>query len=276
MSDALDAFYAISVNPGQIVVLWLVNGAPSGVLLKTSQKAFLVDPAGAISGSDVNKVQRLDVLLITHEHSDHFQKSATLAIQAKTGAAVVVNPGVFMQLSGAVPSDKLIKMRSLETQNVDGVKIIAVASIHPATEPLTYLVLADFPFFHGSDSGYNSALTAYKSFVKLAIVPTGVPSPTASPHEALNMVKALEPTDAAAVHGSVAQNNEFASLLAQQAPNVRYHALTAASSVMVGEFSGMKLIALAVTLAMSILILRGKRRETSKTRESVEVAPLRT
>jgi L-ascorbate metabolism protein UlaG (beta-lactamase superfamily) len=268
MSDALDAFYAISVNPGQIVVLWLANGAPSGVLLKTSQKAFLVDHAGAISGSDVNKVQQLDVLLITHEHSDHFQRSATLAIQAKTGAVVIVNPGVFMQLSGAVPSDKLIKMRSLETQNVDGVKIIAVASIHPATDPLTYLVLADFPFFHGSDSGYNSALTAYKSLVKLAIVPTGGASPTASPHEALNMVKALEPTDAAAVHGSVAQNNEFASLLAQQAPNVRYHALTAASSVMVGEFSGMKLIALAVTLAMSILILRGKRRETSKIRES--------
>jgi len=275
MSDALDAFYAISVNPGQIVVLWPANGAPSGALLRTNQKAFLVDPAGTISGSDVNKLQRLDVLLITHEHSDHFQRSATLAIQAKTGAVVIVNPSVFMQLSGAVPSDKLIKMRALETQNVEGVEIIAVASIHPATEPLTYLVLADFPFFHGSDSGYNSALPAYKSLVKLAIVPTGGASPTASPHEALNMVKALEPTDAVPVHGSLAESNEFASLLAQQAPNVRYHALTATSGVMVGEFSGMRLIALAVTLAMSILILRGKRRETSRIRES-EVAPLRT
>ena len=71
MPDALDVFYAHLVNPREVVVMWLGAGAPSGMLLKNHEKVVLIDPANKITGDAVQRLQ-LDILLITHEHSDHF------------------------------------------------------------------------------------------------------------------------------------------------------------------------------------------------------------
>jgi len=71
LPDALDVFYAHLVNPREVVVMWLGAGAPSGMLLKNHEKVVLIDPANKITGDAVQRLQ-LDILLITHEHSDHF------------------------------------------------------------------------------------------------------------------------------------------------------------------------------------------------------------
>jgi len=44
-----------------------------------------------------------------------------------------------------------------------------------------------FRIFHGSDSGFVESLKNVEPRVHVAIVPTGDPSPTASPQDALEM-----------------------------------------------------------------------------------------
>jgi len=242
LSDALDAFYAYAVNPGEVVVMWLGNGvgewstyASSGILLKTHEKVVLIDPASIISGQDVQKLQRLDILLITHEHEDHFSKSATISIQSKTGTVVVTNLGVYTQLTGSVPSEKLVMMSSAENRSLSGIEIRAIASIHPGNEPLTYvLLIGAVSVFHGSDSGFNSALNGYRGQARLALVPTGDPSPTASPDEALKMVKALGSSYVIPMHGTEAQNDMLGVLLAQQTTDVQYLRPQALTVVKIG------------------------------------------
>jgi L-ascorbate metabolism protein UlaG (beta-lactamase superfamily) len=262
LPDALDAFYAQPIEPGQLVVMWLGAGAPSGILLKNREKMVLIDPANMITGGAVQRLQRLDVLLITHEHYDHFSASAVISIQSQTGAVVVVNPGSFGPLSASLPSSKLVRMTSGNTRVLSGINITAIASIHPADQPLTYiLTFSDFSAFHGSDSGFNPALSAYKGKAKLAMVPTGDGSPTASPGDALQMVKALEPSDVIPMHGTVAEYDALGVLLAKQAPGVQYLRLQATSSVVVSEFPGTGFLALLISVAGLYCGLVSKRRK---------------
>jgi L-ascorbate metabolism protein UlaG (beta-lactamase superfamily) len=262
LPDALDAFYAHPVNPREVVVMWLGAGAPSGMLLKNHEKVVLIDPANKITGDAMQRLQQLDILLITHEHSDHFSSSAVIAIQSKTGAIVVVNPGSFDALSGSLPSDKLVRITSGDTQVLSGIGVTAIASIHPADQPLTYiLTFSDFSAFHGSDSGFNPALSGYKGKAKLAMVPTGGASPSASPEQALQMVKALDPSDVIPMHGSTDSNDRLGALLAQQMPNVHYVVPQPISGVVVDEMSGIGFVTILASVTIFFLVARARRQE---------------
>lgn len=260
LSDALATFYAQPVDSGKLVVMLV--GAPSGMLIKNREKIVLIDPAGSVSGDAVPALQKLDILLITHEHSDHFSYSAVVSIQSKTGAIVVANPGTYSSLSGALPPDKLIKMRSAETRSLSGVTITAIASIHESNEPLTYiLTFSDFSAFHGSDSGFNSELSGYKGKAKLAIVPTGGASPSASPGNALSMIKALEPSDVIPMHGTSDQNAQLGALITQQTPNVHYIRPQSLASVVVSEMSGREFVTVLAFAIGFLLLLRIRRQK---------------
>ncbi|MFC1802877.1 MBL fold metallo-hydrolase [Thermoproteota archaeon] len=77
--------------------------------------------------------------------------------------------------------------------------------------------MAGTSIFHGGDSGYVSV----KYFPSdLVFVPTGVPSPTASPRDALRMTLELKPKVAVAIHGSSAQNREFEKSVQEKMPKV--------------------------------------------------------
>jgi L-ascorbate metabolism protein UlaG (beta-lactamase superfamily) len=244
--------------------MWLgiSGGAPSsGFLLKAGDKVALVDPASMISGPSVLRLQQVDVLLFTHEHSDHYSKAATISIQSQTDAVVVANPGVYNSLAGSIPSDKLVKMKSTESTTVSGIQITALAANHLGNEPLVYFVdLSGFRLFHGADSGFVSALSDYKGQAKLAIVPTGGPSPTASPQDALRMVKAIEPTDVIPMHGTETENSQLGTLLAQQLPSVQYVRPEALSSVAVSELSDVVLVVLLSSIAAFSCLVRWRQR----------------
>lgn len=265
MSDAVAAFYATPVDQGKVVVM--VFGA-SGVLIKNHQKVALIDPSGSIAGDAVQALQQLDILLITHEHSDHFSYSAVLSIQSKTGAIVVANPGAYSSLSEGLPADKVIKMRSSDVRLVSGITITAVAAVHESIEPLTYiLTFSDFSAFHGSDSGFNPKLSDYKGKARLAIVPTGGASPTASPSNALSMIKALDPGDAIPMHGTRDQNDKLGVLITQQTPNVQYLRPSSMASVVVSELSAAGFVTVLASAMGFFLVLRVERRKCEKQKQ---------
>ncbi len=259
MGDVLATFYAQPVDQGRVVVMML--GA-SGVLMKNHEKVALIDPAGMIAGDSMQALQQLDILLITHEHSDHFSYSAVVSIQSKTGAVVVANPGAYSSLSGAVPSDKVIEMRSGDIRAISGMTVTAIAAVHESVEPLTYiLTFSDFSVFHGSDSGFNAKLADYKDKARLAIVPTGGASPTASPGSAFSMIQALDPSDAIPMHGTTAQYDTLGATIAQQAPNVQYLRPSLMASVAVDELPNIEFVVVLASVLSFSLILRTRRHE---------------
>ena len=208
-AESISEFYATDLNEGQIAFMWLGEGrgelaglASAAVMVKTSQHTIIIDPSNVLPSDAMNAIESLDLILITHEHGDHFDADSTVAIHEKTGAPVVVSAGVYPILQEAIAGDKLIEMLADDVKTVNEITVTAIPSKHPSDRPVMYLIKIDgLAVFHGSDSGFVDELNDIDSEVHLAFVPAGAPSPTASPDVAASMVRALKPYVTVPVHG---------------------------------------------------------------------------
>lgn len=209
VQQGVSDFYAANINQGQVAFMWLSEGrefmigVPSaGVLVKTSQHSIIIDPADILTPDAINAIKSLDLILITHEHLDHFNAESTVAIHEKTGAPVVVSAGVYPSLQDKIAKDKLIEMLPNDLNIINGITVKAIPAKHPVDRPVMYLInMDDLAVFHGSDSGFVDELNKVNSEVHLAFVPVGGASPTASPEDAFRMVKALKPYVTVPIHG---------------------------------------------------------------------------
>jgi L-ascorbate metabolism protein UlaG (beta-lactamase superfamily) len=194
----------------------------SAMAVKTCRHRFLIDPADYFSLEEVKSLGELDAILVTHEHDDHFDASRTAKIQEATGALTVCNPGAYSQLKGKAAAEMLVLLEPGKSAEVKGAKITAIKSVHPGKTPLMFIVEADeVSFFHGSDSGYTSVLEEYRGRAKIAFVPVGKPSPTASVGDAVKMVRALGCSIALPIHGSEDEASRFRERLEKESPDVR-------------------------------------------------------
>ncbi|MGH9877497.1 MAG: MBL fold metallo-hydrolase, partial [Nitrososphaerales archaeon] len=114
---AVSLFYRTDVNDGQIAFMWLGEGvgemagaASAGVMVKTSAHTIIIDPANILATEAIDTIESLDLILITHEHGDHFDADSTVAIHEQTDAPVMVSAGVYPVLQGRIAEDKLIEM----------------------------------------------------------------------------------------------------------------------------------------------------------------------
>jgi L-ascorbate metabolism protein UlaG (beta-lactamase superfamily) len=190
--------------------------------VKTCRHRFLIDPADYFSLEDVKSLGELNAILVTHEHYDHFDTSRIVKMQEATGAIIVCNPGACSQLKGRAAAEKLVLLEPDKTAEVKGAKITAIKSVHPGKNPVMFIVEVDeVSFFHGSDSGYTSAIEKYGGRAKVAFVPVGKPSPTASVGDAVKMVRALGCGTALPIHGSEEEASGFQERLKKESPNVR-------------------------------------------------------
>jgi len=194
----------------------------SALAVKTCRHGFLIDPAGYFSLEDVRALGEVDAILITHEHSDHFDASSTVKMQEATSAIIVCNPGVYAELKSRVAAEKLLLLEPDKTADVKGAKITAIQSVHPGKKPIILIVEVDeVSFLHGSDSGYTSTIQRYQSRANVAFVPVGRPSPTASVGDAIKIVKALGCGTAVPIHGSEEEASRFQERLQKESPDVR-------------------------------------------------------
>jgi L-ascorbate metabolism protein UlaG (beta-lactamase superfamily) len=194
----------------------------SALAVKTCRHNFLIDPADYFSVQDARSLSMLDVILITHEHSDHFDASSTVKMQEAAAAMVACNLGAYSLLKGRVSAQKLVLLEPDKTAEVKGARITAIESVHPGNKPIMFIVeVDDVSFFHGSDSGYTRAIERYGGRARLAFVPVGKPSPTASIRDAVKMVRALRCSTAVPMHGSDMETGGFRDTLQKDSPNTR-------------------------------------------------------
>lgn len=185
----------------------------SGVVLRMMAGTIAFDVADLLKGEEIRALAGLDLLLFTHGHGDHYKARETLEVFAETGADIVAEPSLAGELRGKVPSDKLISAEPGRAYSIGDYEVTTVRGIHRGPINLYRVKVGESLVFHGGDSGYVP-LKEYKS--DLAFLPTGSPSPTASPGDALKMALDLRPKVAVAIHGSTSQNREFEKVVKEK------------------------------------------------------------
>jgi len=218
----LKKLYSTEVAEDEIALLYL---GYSAIAVKTSGLVLLFDPANLVSPSEAEK---LDLILFTHGHYDHFDASRAIELHRATGAPIVVEPSLYGSLKGALPENKLFK--AVGTLSVDGITVDCIEGRHVGPITLYLVELENVKIFHGGDSAY---VPLYPRQADLAIVPTGSPSPTASPDDAYRMVVDLRAKAVVPVHGSEGQHRELERRLRENYPGARVYFAKAGEPVVV-------------------------------------------
>ena len=119
------------------------------------------------------------------------------------------------KLKGKIPADKLVSAEHGKTYTLGGVNVTAIQGIHRGPIILYQIKMDGITLFHGGDSGYVS-LKDYPS--RVAIVPVGGMSPTASPENAYRMAADVKPDVAITMHGSDKQKKQFEQKVKEAMP----------------------------------------------------------
>ena len=187
----------------------------SGIILRMRGRTIAFDVADLLTSDEVNAMQNLDIVLFTHGHGDHYKLKDTLGIFKATEACIVAEPDVADDLRGKVPTDKLVSAEPGGTYSVGDIKVTAIGGVHRGPINLYHVVSGGLSILHCGDSGYVSLK---EHTAKIAFIPTGDPSPTASPKDAVRMAMDIRPKIAVAIHGSKGQNREFEKEMKKQMP----------------------------------------------------------
>ena len=270
ISDATTNLLSYDIQDGELAIMWLghhqkgsLEGhASAGFLLRTSNYAIAIDPSSLLL-DDIDSLDRLDAIFITHDHGDHFDPDTTIAMQTKTNSFVIADPTSASMLSGKIPEDKLIQIEPNEQMTISEITVDAFAAEHPTKTPLIYIIEFDgFRIFHGSDSGFVEDLKNIESRVHIAMVPTGDPSPTASPQVAFEMTKAINPYVVIPMHGNPQQMQEFSNLVEgsdlQTTVTIPLPFEIIIPSEIVPEFGLLSVFVLSSGVGIAIYLLRNK------------------
>lgn len=183
----------------------------SGVVVRTAHGAFIIDPADKIRSQDMKIIPSgaVKLILFTHDHYDHFNQASALALFKTTEAPILAEASVVSRLRRDIPADKLFVASPDELFQQGNIAVKAIRGSHVGPIMLYLITFGNLKIFHGGDSDYVplAGLSA-----DLAFLPTGDPSPTASPGAAFRMANDLKPKIIVAIHGSSSQHKELEKL----------------------------------------------------------------
>ena len=211
-SKVIREFYEVEVGPEEIA---LVHMDYSALLVKLRDKVLAFDVADLLGRKEVAEIRKLDYLLFTHDHYDHYNKEATLALYEAATPKIIAPDTIYDDIKGEIP---VYKISGGESIAVDELKVTGIEGKHVGPIVLYLLEVGGVKLFHGGDSGYVP-LREYRADV--AFVPTGKPSPTASPNDAYQMVMDLEPSLIVPIHGAKSQHEDFKAKVERALPEAR-------------------------------------------------------
>jgi len=208
----IDNFFTISPGRRELEVFYL---GTSGFLIRTTNQTVLIDPGNMLRSDETKALRKINLLLFTHDHLDHFSLGRTQSIFKETAAPILAEPKVIDKLKGKIPADKLTTAESGKTYRYGDISVTAIQGIHRGSIILFQVRMDNLVFFHGGDSGYVT-LKDYPS--DIAFLPTGRMSPTASPENAYKMAVDLKPEKIIAMHGSEKQKQQLADRIKENMP----------------------------------------------------------
>ena len=128
----------IKTSGGDLIITFIGHGT---LMMSWGGKIIHVDPV--LGEADYSKLPKADLIIITHEHSDHFDlRAIDLVKMAKT--KIVANENVAKQLS------KIIMMKNGDIQILEGFRIEAVPAYN-----IEHMRTPGVPFHpKGAGNGY--------------------------------------------------------------------------------------------------------------------------
>ncbi|UCG45888.1 MAG: MBL fold metallo-hydrolase [Candidatus Bathyarchaeota archaeon] len=206
-STLIREFFSQSLMKEQVAFLYL---GYSGIILRIKDGAIAVDPSNLLGDRALPAFSRLDLLLFTHSHYDHYNRALANKLLENTNAHIVAPKQVAEDLKDRISLDRMTVASHGLKLDINGFRVTPFEGVHP--RPITiYKIEKDaYSIFHAGDSGYSPI---EGSSVKLAFLPTGRPSPSCSPENALKFVRDLKPIIAVAMHGTQLQMIKFRKLV---------------------------------------------------------------
>ncbi|MFX1282459.1 MAG: MBL fold metallo-hydrolase [Promethearchaeota archaeon] len=216
MSTPIEKLFSLPIEKNEIAFIFF---GYSSIVFRTTDKAIAVDMCqmSLDSNDQIKALKNLDLQLNTHTHRDHFDAETTSKIFEVSGALIIADSQVARELETKVPADKVKALTSTESLSIDNLRITAVSGVHPGSITLFRMKWPDFSVFHGGDSGYIS-LEDYSA--DLAFLPTGAPSPSCSPENALKMTLDIRPKAVVTMHGNQNEMQKFKALAIKEMPDL--------------------------------------------------------
>lgn len=138
-----------------------------------------------------------DLILVTHEHFDHFEKETIEAVAKENNSFVVSHDSVLNELS--LPADQLKPVNGFGSIELCGAKIDCFSAHHPNSfYPLSYLLtIGDKSVFHAGDTSLVDNFS--KINPSIALLPIGGED-TMDVVDAVRAVKMMKPDYAIPMH----------------------------------------------------------------------------
>ncbi len=138
----------------------------STIIMKIGEQSILFDPVEI----DPHQFKDLNLIVITHEHVDHFDKELVLELNEYTGATILTTPFVANKLANL--SNLIISMKQGDSYEIaKNVNIYAERSYHNANQALTFFIESKMAtIFHPNDSACHPKLASLRDKYKPSII----------------------------------------------------------------------------------------------------------
>ncbi|MBS7616313.1 MBL fold metallo-hydrolase [Candidatus Bathyarchaeota archaeon] len=210
---------SIEKTPGKNEILFVWFNRYAGVTIKTPSKTFVIDPV------DVRpkNLQKVDAVLISHEHYDHLDQSLVAEIHKLSQCMIVADPTSAKRLRNVIPTEKLNEVQPGLEVKVGDVSVKAERCNHPpAATPISFVITSEdgVKVFHTADSLPFPEMAAIGEREKFDVVfcTVGI-APGTSPETGLEIARLTKPKVAVPYHtGSTADLKRFSELLKREMP----------------------------------------------------------
>ena len=192
---------SIQKIPEKNTILFVWFNQYAGILLKTPSKTLVIDPVDIKSKS----LQKVDAILITHEHYDHLDPRLITEIQKETNCTVIADSASTKKLQPVVPVGKLQETKPSEEIKIGEVSIKTEKCKHPAQSPVTYIITSEdgVKAYHTADSlpFPEMALLGQKERFDVVFCTVGI-APSSTPQTGFEIARLTKPQVASTISHS--------------------------------------------------------------------------
>ncbi len=200
---------ALKTSGGDLKMTFIGHGT---LMFEFAGKVIHIDPASMFA--DFSTLPKGDLILVTHEHGDHWDAKAIQAI-SKPDTTLIINQGLVKQLpNGTV-------MKNGDSKTVAGVKVEAVPAynldkpFHPKGNGNGYvLTFADKRVLVAGDTENGPEIKALRN-IDVAFLPMNLPY-TMAPEQVADVAKAVQPKILYPYHFSETDTSVLVNLLKDQ------------------------------------------------------------
>ncbi len=196
----------LKVSPGEVALAWV--NSYSGIMIKTPSATVFFDPVMISLEEHIHA----DLLVITHEHSDHFAPELVRSLQKKIGALVLSTAFVAQRLSGA--KTKILNVG--DSFAARDFELHAERCEHSANQPLSFVISTEsgITIYHPSDSECFPEMARLRETYKPDIL---LYSGT-SLKNAVQIAKLINPRVVVSYYTDAESQKRFTALLRSESP----------------------------------------------------------